>query len=262
MRPVLTVLIVLALLTARTAHAAPAAALQLCYEDIPQAPWTMPDGSGLDLYLLKQVEAVTGERLKLVPRPWSRCIEETRVGLMDGMIGAADSPKRRLFAQPPLLADGSADPARAMHLTRVHILLRAGSQASWDGKTLVNPRGGIITQRNYFISDLMRERGERVIDSAKSSDEALRLLVGGVADVAAMMEYSGQDLLRDDARFRNQVVVAPQPLTAFPLHLLINRKRYAEDPARIEAIWNAIASVRSSASFRKHEAAELRRIGQ
>jgi polar amino acid transport system substrate-binding protein len=256
MRPRALVLACLLALSTQVANGAP---LQLCYEDVPQQPWTMPDGSGLNFALLKRVEALTGERFVASPRPWARCIEEARVGRMDGIIGAADSPERRLFSVPPLQADGSPDPAKALYLAKAIVFVRANSGASWDGKTLHNPRASIIAQRGYFIGAVLRQRGQRVIDNVKSADEALRLLAAGNADVAVLMtEISEQDL-RTDPRFRTLVTRSPLPYMEFPLFLLASRASYEQDPARIEAIWSAIATVRASADYRKLEELELRR---
>jgi polar amino acid transport system substrate-binding protein len=256
MQPVLNLPIIVAVLAALAMPCARAASpLHLCYEDAPQPPWTMPDGSGLNMELLKRVEGITGEKFVLSARPWARCIEETRIGRMDGMIGGADTPERRAYAVPPLQSDGSSDVSKSLYQATVHLYLRPGSGAAWDGTTLHNPRGLIITQRSYFVGDVMRARGQRVIDTVKSSDEALRLLVAGTADVAALMTNF------DPNRYRGQVLKAPQPFAAFPLHLLFSKISYARNSARMEAIWTAIATVRASPEFRKREAAELRRAG-
>ena len=252
MRPVLTILL---LLVAFGVRAAP---LQFCYEDAPAPPWTMPDGSGLNFALLKQVEALTGDQFVISRRPWARCTEETRLGRMDGMIGAADSPERRQFGMVPQLADGSPDPARAMYEADVYIFLRTHSGASWDGKTLHNPRGSIITQRGYFIGAIMRARGQHVIDTVKSAEEALRQLAAGSADVAVLMTQLSDQALHADPRFRGQVVKVALPYASFPLFLLVNRASYEQDPARIEAIWNAIATARASADYRKRAAGQRR----
>lgn len=255
MRTFATCLALMAALAAPAVQCAPAAPLRLCYEDVPQPPWTMPDGSGLNIELLKRVEALLGERFVLSRRPWMRCMEETRIGRMDGMIGGADSPERRTFSRPPLLFDGSPDTGKAMYLDNVNLFLRAASAASWDGRTLHNPRAIVVTQRGYFVADLMRKRGQKVIDTVKSPDEALRVLASGTADVAVLMERSVGDMLQDDPRFRGHIVKAPAPFAVFPFYLLIGRASYGKDPARIEAIWSAIATVRATPAYRKLEAA-------
>jgi polar amino acid transport system substrate-binding protein len=245
----------LAAIAAPAASSAPPAPLQLCYEDVPQPPWTMPDGSGLNMELLKHVEKLTGERFVLVRRPWMRCMEETRLGRMDGMIGGADSPERRLFSVPPLLPNGKSDPGRAMYFDNVHMFLRAGSGATWDGKQLHNPRGIVVAQRGYLVADMMRERGQKVIDTVKSADEALRVLAAGTADVAVLMEHSVQGMLSDDPRFRGTIIKAPAPFIVLPFYLLIGHASYSSNPARFETLWNAIATARASPAYRKREAA-------
>lgn len=256
MRTFATFVALLAALAAPAAQCASAAPLRLCYEDVPQPPWTMPDGSGLNIELLKRVEKLIGERFVLSSRPWLRCMEETRIGRMDGMIGGADSPERRQFSVPPLLPDGSPDASRAMYYDNVSFFLRSDSGVAWDGKELTNPRGIVVTQRGYFVADLMRARGQKVIDTVKSADEALRVLASGNADVALLMENSVQGKLRDDPRFRDRIEMAPVPFTVFPFYLLIAHRSYKKDPARFEAIWSAIAAVRATPDYRKLEAAK------
>ncbi len=98
-----------------------------------------------------------------------------------------------------------------------------------------------------------------MIDTIKSSDEALRLLVAGSADVAALMEHSTQNMLRDDPRFRGRVAMASVPYAVMPLYLLIALPQYQRNPERIEAIWRAIAVVRATPDYRRREAAQTRR---
>lgn len=233
------------------------APLVLCFEDVPQAPWTMPDGRGLNFELLKRVEKITGDKFVFASKPWKRCMEETRTGLIDGMVGGADSPERRVFSLPPLQPDGSPNPAKAMYQDQVDLFIRNGSGASWDGKQLINPRGIVIAQRGYFVAQMMRERGQKVLETIKSAEEGVRLLATGAADVAVLLGQGGEEMVRNDARVRDQVSMARLPFVVFSFHLLIGKKTYAANPARIEAIWNAIATVRADPEYRQLEAAEL-----
>ena len=239
------------------AHAA-AAPLRLCFEDVPQAPWTMPDGSGLNFEMLRRIEKLTGEQFVFVARPWKRCMEETRAGLMDGLIGAADSPARREFALPPLTADGRPDSAKAMYQDRVYVFLRSGSSASWDGATLFNPSRLVVAQRGYYVADLLRGRGYEVLDTAKSAEDGLRTLAAGTADVAVLQSHDAHEMVKDDPRFRGKVHVADKPFVVFDFHLMFGRKSYQGKRARIEAVWRAIPLVRADPSYQKLEAASVR----
>ena len=253
-----TAMIASALAASVLPAAASSAPLKLCYEDAPQAPWTMPDGSGLNVELLQRVARLTGERFEYYARPWKRCEEETRAGIMDGMMAPTDAPRRRPFAVPPRKADDRQDPERAMYHDHVALYLRAGSGASWDGKRLVNPRGIVVAQRGYQIVDLLRTQGQRVLDTPKSAEDGLRLLATGVADVAVLMGRSAEESARSDPRFAGRIILAREPFARFDFHLVVARKLYEQEPARFEAIWNAIASVRATPEYRRLEAAQLR----
>ncbi|WP_051293864.1 substrate-binding periplasmic protein [Pseudoduganella violaceinigra] len=237
---------------------AASAPLNLCYEDVPQAPWTMPDGSGLNIELLKRVARLTGDQFNYIPRPWRRCEEETRTGVMDGMIGPIDNPRRRSYSRPPTRADGTQDPERAMYRDHIALYLRVGSAASWDGKTLVNPRKLVVAQRGYYIVEMLQARGQTVIDTPKSAEEGLRLLAAGSADVAVLMGRDAEGLLRDDPRFQGRLVLAKEPFASFDFHLMVSHKAYGKDPRRIEALWNAIAKVRATTDYQRLEQSAMR----
>lgn len=245
--------ILLAAIIAVPQTRAAAAPLKFCFEDIPQAPWTMPDGSGLNIELLKRAVKLTGDQVDFVPRPWRRCEEETRTGLIDAMVGPSDNPRRRSYSVPPRKPDGTQDPERAIYHDHVDVYLRAGSGASWDGKTLVNPRKLVVAQRGYYIVDMLQARGQTVIDTPKSAEEGLRLLAAGSADVAVLMGRDAENLLREDPRYQGRVVLAKQPFANFDFHLMVGRKSYDKDPKRYEAIWNAIAKVRATSEYQRLE---------
>lgn len=234
------------------------APLNFCFEDAPQAPWTMPDGSGLNIELLKRVAKLTGDQFNYVARPWRRCEEETRKGVMDGMIGPSDNPRRRSYSVPPRKADGTQDPERAMYRDHVDLYLRAESRASWDGKTLVNPRKMVVAQRGYYIVEMLQARGETVIDTPKSAEDGLKLLAAGSADVAVLMGRDAEHLLRDDPRYQGRVLLAKQPFASFDFHLMVGRQAYDKEPRRFEAIWNAIARVRATAEYQRLEQSLVR----
>lgn len=242
--------IAVAAIVAAPASAAP---LNFCFEDAPQAPWTMPDGSGLNIELLKRVAKLTGEQFNYVARPWKRCEAETRSGAMDAMIGPSDNPRRRSFSLPPLRADGTQDPARSMYRDHVDLYLRVDSGASWDGKTLVNPRKMVVAQRGYYIVEMLQASGQTVIDTAKAAEDGLKLLAAGSADVAVLMGRDAEALVHDDPRYQGKVVLAKQPFASFDFHLMVGRKSYDKDPKRFEAIWNAIAKVRATADYQRLE---------
>ncbi|MES2297125.1 MAG: transporter substrate-binding domain-containing protein [Pseudomonadota bacterium] len=244
------------LLPCLAGRAAEPHALTFCYEDVEQRPWSTPAGTGLNFELLKRVESRLGERFMYVARPWKRCLEEVRLGTIDGAIGAGESVERRKFAVYPELPGGEADPARALFTDDVHVFLRVGGRASWDGTQLRAPSGEVVVQSSYLVAEKLRQRGFAPKERVKSAADALRLLASGIYDVAILEGIEASRLARDDPRFNKVVTRAPVPYELEHFHLMISRITRNRDPDRVEAIWNAIGAVHLAEDYRKLEAAE------
>ncbi|AKU22698.1 transporter substrate-binding domain-containing protein [Massilia sp. MB5] len=249
-RRYLLVLTSLALLAGLPARAAPPP-LTFCFEDVAQRPWTTPKGKGLNFELLQRVEKQLGEQFVYAPKPWRRCLEEIRSGRVDGVIAAADSPARRRLGQFPLLPDGRSDPARALNEDHAYVYLRIGGQGRWDGQTLYSPNGEIAVQTGYMIATVLRERGYKPRELVKSADDALRLLVSGMFDVAVLQGSEASRLALQDPRFRERVQQAMPPYATLVFHLIFSHQAYERDPARAEAIWREMGAVRQSHEYRQ-----------
>jgi len=236
-----------------------AAPLNLCFEDVPQKPWTTPDQSGLNLTLLRQVEKLLGEHFVFSPKPWKRCQEETRTGVVDGFFASANSDERRLYSAFPVLPDGSPDKSTALYEDRFDLYFRNDSKGDWDGKKLTSTERPILAQRGYQVASILREQGYRVDESVKSGVDGLRYLEQDRADVAVLQGGEARELASSDPRYADIIHRAPIPYVVMPLYLAINQKIYDANPKRIIAIWNAIRQVRESAEYRAQaEAAGVR----
>lgn len=242
----------LTLLLAVTASCAP---LKLCYDEAPQPPWTMPDETGLNIELLKRTEKQLGEQFVFTAKPWKRCLEEARNGLVDGIIGAADSVDRREYAMVPQLPNGQADPEQALYSDYYLVFIRKGSGASWNGRQFVNLKGDVVAQRGYIVVDDLRQRGHSVRDSVKSAEEGLRMLVAGAADAAVLLGVDGEEKLAANPAYRARVEQAKLIFSAVPLYLMISRKTFEAEPHRINRVWQGIRTVRASPAYRKLEEA-------
>ena len=229
-----------------------AAPLKFCYEDVPQHPWTMPDGTGLNFELLNRVEKALGESFVYQPMPWKRCQEEVRDGEMDGIIGAADNAERRKYLMFPALANGGLDTSATLYDDQFNVYLRDGGQGAWDGKKLASPAHPVLVQSGYLvIESMLHDHGIKTFDSIKSAEDGLRFLSEGMIDVAVLQSVEAEYLRREDARFKEKIILSPTPFAVLPLFLAINRASYTREPKRIDAIWSTIRNVRNSAEYRK-----------
>lgn len=245
--------VVLVLFVSMNSHAAKEPPLRLCFEDVDQRPWSTPGGKGLNFELLKRVQSHLGEQFHFAAKPWKRCLSELKLGQVDAVIGAADAVDRRAWSRIPQLPDGREDPARALFEDSALVFLRVGGHASWDGQELVAPGKVVVVQSGYLVAQQLRERGYIARDTVKSAADALRMLASGGYDVAVLQGFEASQLARDDRRFRGRIRQAEQPFSTISLHLMVARPTYERDPQRIEAIWQAIATVRQSKEYRQLE---------
>ncbi|MBV8635283.1 MAG: transporter substrate-binding domain-containing protein [Burkholderiaceae bacterium] len=227
--------------------------LRFCYQDVPIGYWTRPDGTGIALDLLRKVEMRLGERFIYSHMPWKRCLEEVRVGAMDGVIGAADAPERHAYTVYPTSADGSIDTRTALWTDVFNVFYRADSKVSWDGKELIVPGGVVLTQRGYAVADTLRQKGFKVAEPTKAVEESLRYLAQGSIEAAVLQGADAAWLRATDARFRDSIRRGSVPYAVYPLYLLPGRIAYERDSKRMQAIWNEIHAVRESAEYRKLE---------
>jgi polar amino acid transport system substrate-binding protein len=243
---------VFALLLVAGGASVEAAPLRICYEDIAEPPWSKPDGTGLNLDLMREVAQHLDEQLVFQPKPWSRCFEELRWGDVDAVLGGADSPERRAIGALPMLPNGDADPSAAVNEDRYYVYLRAGSGASWDGKKLVIPKGGVIVPRGYHVARVLRSEGYPVDEVVKTAEEAFRLLESGKADAAVLFGQQSQNMARDP-RFAGHVIESPIPYATLPFYLIASHVIYSREPQRIEALWKGIREVRATPEYRERE---------
>lgn len=228
-------------------------ALKLCYDDVPQSPWTMPDGTGLNLDLLKRVEKHLGEQFLFASKPWRRCLEEMRNGIVDGTIGGGDSVDRREYSVLPLLPNGQGDPEQALYSDYYLVFIRKGSGASWNGRQFLNLNGDVVAQRGYIVVEELRQRGHRVRDSIKSPEEGLRMLMVGSADAAVVLGVEAEEKLATNPQYQAHIEQARYVFSAVPLYLLISRRAYEADPHRINRVWQGIRTIRATPAYRKLE---------
>src|SRR6185437_2134553 len=205
-----------------------------------------------------KVEARLDEHFTYEPMPWTRCLEEVRIGAMDAAIGAGDAPERHEYAVYPTLPDGGIDTKVSIWTDVFKVYYRAGSKVKWDGKNLDAPGGKVMAQRSYVIATILRERGYRVAEAAKSSMDSLRFLAQGGIEVAVLQGAQAEWLCANDARFKGKIVCGETPYAVLPLYFLPSRISYDSEPKRMQAIWAEIRAVRGSAEYRKLEEAAAR----
>lgn len=224
--------------------------LKFCFEDVAQSPWTMPNGTGLNIELLKRVEELLGERFEFISKPWRRCQEEVRTGVLDGYFGAAVSVERQSFSVYPVLPDSSIDTGSALNVDHTRIFIRNNSNISWDGKNLGKVNSPVVVQRGYLVGSILEKQGYKIRE-VRTLEEALKLLANGDSEIAILQGIDALHMVKQDPRFKDTVQSHPLPYLSLYLYLPINQQRYQREPKRFQAIWNAIKTIRNSSSYQQ-----------
>lgn len=235
-----------------------AATLKICFEDVPQRPWTFPDGSGLNLDLLRLAEKKLHEQFEFHSKPWKRCLEEVRSGQMDAVVGAAETAERSSYAVFPTRDDGQLNSRQALFEDSFDVFIRIGSDVQWNGSNLsFSSAKGVLVQRGYAIVDLLAKQGIVYSDTAASGQDALRQLSAGMFDVSILQSLDPKQLLLADAGLRKKIARFEPSYTVYPFFLMIGKTAYAREPKRIKAIWQTIGEVRASKKYQQMERAGL-----
>jgi polar amino acid transport system substrate-binding protein len=224
--------------------------LKFCFEDVAQSPWTMPDGTGLSIELLKRVEELLGERFEFIAKPWKRCQEEVRTGVLDGYFGAAVSAERQRFSVYPVLADGSIDTDSALNVDHTWIFIRNNSNISWDGKSFGKINSPVVVQRGYLVGSILEKQGYKIRE-IRTLEAGLKLLVSGDAEISILQGIDALHMAKQDPRFKDMVQSHPLPYLSLHLYLPINQEHYQREPKRFQAIWSAIKTIRNSSSYQR-----------
>ena len=236
--------------TLQTQNAYAITPLKFCFEDTSQAPWTQPDGTGLNIELLRRVEQRLNEKFEITSKPWKRCLEEVRLGVQDGLIGSAASTERRQFSVFPSTPEGKDDRSAALNDDWARVYIRTDSKVHWNGKNLSNVKQPVLVQRAYLIGKILQEKGFQ-IKEVRTIHDALSALADGSAEVAILQSTEAENLAKYDSSIKHKIAISPQAFIALAMYLPINRQTHARDPRRIQAIWDAIREVRASSEYRQ-----------
>ncbi|WP_137937712.1 transporter substrate-binding domain-containing protein [Chitinivorax sp. B] len=235
-------------------HAPP---LVLCFEDVPQKPWTFPDGTGLNFDLLKAVEKQLNEQFVFQAKPWKRCLQELRAGMVDGVIGGQDVPERRQYAVFPTQPSGESDSKYRLYWDHYFVFVRQDSKVTWDGNELRHLSKPVAIQSGYAIRHRLKQMEITFSEPGKSATDGLRMLEAGAVDAAILLGQESTYVLRHDPRFKARLTQLAPAFETLPFFLFFAKTTYTRSPQRLEAIWRGIADVRESAAYKQREAEQL-----
>jgi len=230
--------------------------LTISYETTPNPPRHFGEGTaidwnrpGLTLELLKLVGQRLRVNLAFKRVPWKRGLLLLETGDADGLFHASYVPEREAIGVYPKTAEARPDPSRAIISQSYSLFVRKDSPVTWDGTTVggLGDRSVGATAGYSVIADLERN-GIRVEPGRIPALNLAKLLEGRIAAYAEIENLAGE-VLRQDPALSEAVVKLQPPLITKSYYLLLSRQFVERDRALAEAVWDAIAEVRTSDEF-------------
>lgn len=236
-------------LTVLAMAGASAAPLRLCMDEQAHPPYILADGGGTVPLLMRMAAERVGMQVEISRAPLKRCLEEIRLGLVQGYPSAGVSPETaQMYAYPH--ADGKPDAARATVHARQMVFRRKGGAVNWDGErfsflaqAVLHPSGSVAIHHKL---DRMKVA---VDEQAKSMEQNFAKLVAGRGDAVVGLENDGLALLAQP-RFAGRIEMLPAPFMQQDYYLMLSKEYYAANSAAVEALWTAIGKARNSAEYR------------
>lgn len=214
--------------------------LLICYEDVPEFPWTNPDGTGLTLDMMRQIAAELHLTLRLQPLPWTRCLDELKFGSVDAVLGAGYRSDRHSFGRFPQMINGNPDDTRALY-DDVYAAYSRKGEHHWDRQGFVALKTPVAVPRDYsVVIDRLEHLHVKILSKSKSALDALRYVQAGLADVAVLPKTQADQLLDMNPELRAQLQRERGPVHVMPVYLLAGQQAYRERGAEFEAIWDAV----------------------
>jgi polar amino acid transport system substrate-binding protein len=181
----------------------------------------MRDGvpTGFFAVLLEQAIAATGRRVDFHVRPWARCLEEAKAGLVDGFFAAYRRPEREpyyLYSQTPL------------YFVQEHIYVRKGEgfdSRQWQER-LRGKRVGVLngSYHGQTYQDALARTLFATIELGNTTESLVAMLSAGRID-AIFTTSDLMDRALDDMGQAGAIDRTEPAIEALPVYLAFTRKR-------------------------------------
>lgn len=220
------------------AGAAPAR-LRLCVSDQPFAPYTLPDGSGL--FQQRALAAARGLDVVIeqYAAPRARCLQDSRQGRADALIGVFSSERLAWLAYP--MREGRPVVEQGVGQIRVLVFRRVGSGVQWDGKALTGLGKQPLGLRFGFSYGAKLETlGVPLDDKAVSSEQLIAKLVKGRVAAILLTDEALPQIARLPA---GQVEALPRLYDTMALYLIVTRDFQARHGELVRKLWANLGAV-------------------
>lgn len=242
--------IVFVILVGQASSADPPKVLHMAYEEAPVPPWTYPDGTGLNVEMMKIVGQKLGFTVEWKAFPWKRCLEMLKENQTDAVPGASFKEERKEIGKYPLTNKGELDNSRCMMVDGYSIYRLKGNDLDFDGKTFINLKGQIGAQRGYSVVETMKNMGITVDEGAKDTATLIMKLEQGRIQGAVAQALRTSLFLKSNPELAAKIEKTANPFTPDkPFFLMLSKAFCQKYPEFSEKIWDTVKEVRDSKEY-------------
>ena len=215
--------------------------LTFCYEDKQMLPYytgdtqETPPQPGATIEHLSLATAQSGVLLKLIRRPWLRCLQKLQDNSVDALVAAYDADRAH-YTVYPQLADGEPDSRLAINQLGLCLAHR------YD-----NPLPDKLKSANATIT-LARPLGYRAIEfpdntlliAAHSAEQAVELVLQGRVDATTVLcQLNGIDAIERSLNLKPLALLYP-PLHISYGYLMLSKSFFQRYPHHAQRLWQLL----------------------
>lgn len=225
---------------------------QVCLPDYAVPPYLGAPGKAPGVSERLIVEAATRVHIHVtvVRFPSTRCLVMLRTGMVDASLSGAAEENLQTMLFP--LRDGQPDVGKRVIALRQVWVKRKDNALDWDGKHLLhvaphNLRVGTL-QLNRVASDGLAPLGVMTDNGAYDATQLLRKVEARRVDAAVLLQEEFESLRGNPATA--QLAMLSTPLRTANYFLVARSTLSADERARMEAWWTAIAALRDTPAYK------------
>ena len=234
--------------------------VKLTYENVDSFPWTMKDGSGIDIILLDMTDAALDDvKFEYVQAPWKRCLDNIKSGMTEGCFTASYKEKRLEFGYyPGTHKADQPDTSLQLHASSYSLYVPKDSSINVTGNMAIEGLNGkIAAPRGYSIGDDLAKEGYAIDANASNTLNNFKKLVDGRVEAVAALTLNGDNLLSKNPNLSSKIKGISEPLVNKPYYLMFSKQFVNGNTELAEKIWKTAAEIRESQEFKDKAGAFL-----
>ncbi|WP_028864834.1 hypothetical protein [Psychromonas aquimarina] len=217
--------------------------LALCVEKVDYPPFMELDQqNGVFYQFIKLMNEQSDLHIKLVSRPWKRCLREVELGIFDGAFAVIYTAKRDQMFAYPKTADGLLDNSKALWKVNYPVFVHKESTLQWNGVQfnqseiqVASPLGYVVSERLALMPSLIALNMEAV--------KGLQLVARQRLDAYVVEDSIGKKIIQRHG-LNSALTTLEKPFLVKDWYIVLSKEFVHKHPTAAGQFWELLADVR------------------